>query len=231
MAAPGKTIADCVRVRLAQRAAAAAALPVPAKAPVPPASNAVVMAGPRFGLTEEDVRAALPDVRVEIAFLPSDEGVLRPLHAEGLAEFKSQVIAAVEAASLGGAVGLCTVDAALHIVARESETASADGWSRVAAKGAAPRRLVPVPPPGGANTFSALSGRVTFAKKKKPVAAVEVVDDWEQEMEREEQKAAAVDEEKTEAAGEEVIESGDEEAKHTGEEDVKETADEGLLAE
>ncbi|KAF2157734.1 hypothetical protein K461DRAFT_284239 [Myriangium duriaei CBS 260.36] len=223
VSAPTKTIAECVRIRMTQRSLLASQ-PAVDKSKQSSATNdtpmnAFVISGPRFGLTIEEVRATVQSTSssgptMSISFLPSDEVIIQPpispslppLDAEqSLRTLKPALASAVETASLG-TLSLCAIDPSLNVIRRESDPSAADGWSRVAAKGAAPRKLQPVAPTGRGNAFSALSGgqgRVTFAKRreKKPAPVEKVVDDWEEEMEAEERRAES---EKAISDGEEL---------------------------
>jgi len=217
VSAPNKTIAEAVRIRLTQRDLSLQQAAVEKRAARQPESdkpfNALILTSPRFGLVVEDLRAAILSAGItqnyEISFLPSEDVVLRPTLSDIGAEAVEQslkdvkpALATVVAANQLGTLQLCAVDSSLNILRRESDPSAADGWSRVAAKGAAPRRAPGTTAVGGPNAFSALSGggvgspgKVTFARKKevvkKPVKKEElVVDDWEKEMEDEESRKA-----------------------------------------
>ncbi|GAB7349662.1 hypothetical protein MBLNU459_g0336t1 [Dothideomycetes sp. NU459] len=224
--APNKTLAECVRIRMAQRAAAGkdangsdgeASKKGKSSNEVGEPYNSFLIMRPRFGLTVEEVRAELMTVaaptlpvQFDIEFLPNEEvivrGMSRAVNEQGLEQMLKDLKAPLASAIAGkgyGSVQLCHTDASLNIHRRESDGVTSDGWSRVAAKGAAPRRINPQASIGGRNTFSALSGnKITFAKKKekKPVVA-EPVDDWEAAEAEEEEKEKVVNESST--AGEE----------------------------
>ncbi|PSK55386.1 hypothetical protein B9Z65_2775 [Elsinoe australis] len=211
VSAPGKTVGEALRIRQLQRKVVERPAAVKEERKVDENKspfNAFVIAGPRFGLTVEEVRSvvvsAVPaEISFEVEFLPSEEVVLRPVKPdmmvpgaeETLREVKPGLEAVVKANQIG-TLQLCAVDLSLNIIRRESDPSTADGWSRVAAKGAAPRRVPTTAAVGGPNSYAALSGagsgKVTFAKKKeqvkkKPVEPV--VDDWEAEMEAEERRS------------------------------------------
>lgn len=221
--APNKTLAECVRIRVAQKAAAGnisdgeTSKKGRSSNEVGEPYNSFLIMQPRFGLTVEEVRGELmivippaSPVQFDIEFLPNEEvvvkGMSRVLNDQALEQTLKDVKTSLASAIAGkgyGIVQLCHTDASLNILRRESDSTTSDGWSRVAAKGAAPRRLNPQATLGGRNAFSALSGnKVTFAKKKekKPVV-VEPVDDWEVAEAEEEQKEKVVDE--MNSAGEE----------------------------
>ncbi|KAF2221825.1 hypothetical protein BDZ85DRAFT_274744 [Elsinoe ampelina] len=222
--APGKTVGEAVRIRTLKRKIVER--PREEKRAGVDENrnplNAFVLVGTRFGLTEEEMKSivasAVPvdeTVRFEVIFLPSEEVVLRPLGGGlGLEQTLRDVKPALEAVVKANQIGtllLCSVDASQNIVRRETDSVAADGWSRVAAKGAAPRRLPGVAAVGGQNAYAALSGsglasggKVTFAKKKEKLVkkVVEpVVDDWEAEMEAEEKRKSAVEERRVEGEG------------------------------
>jgi len=205
VAPPNKTLAECMRIRKTQRALDAKTAPssdseVQKKQrsnEVGDPYNSFVLTSPRFGLTIEEVSAEIasvvapsPTVQFDVQFLPSEDVVLKALSRTLsetdlealLKQYKPSLATAIAGKALGK-LELCRTDASLNISRRESDSAATDGWSRVAAKGAAPKRLVPQSGLGGTNAFSALSGqKMTFARKKepkKPVVVEPVVDDWE----------------------------------------------------
>lgn len=207
---PNKTLAEAQRIRMAQKAGTistnvsdneGAAKKNKAPRPSTEAYNGFVISNPRFGLTVDELRVELSSLvhpsmpfAFEIEFLPNEEVVLKaathtlqPNDLQQLLEnIKPQLIAALKAKGYGMAE-LCATDSSLNITRRESEsTAAADGWSKVAARRAAPKTLVSGPAAaGGPNTFDALtSNKVTFTKRAsdKPKAKPKrehVVDDWE----------------------------------------------------
>lgn len=169
--------------------------------------NGFVISKPRFGLTIDEVRNEVNAVlhphspfAFDIEFLPSEEVVLKassqtlgPQDLERvLQQLRTPLATAIAVKSLGS-VQMCNTDSSLNIVRLESDNTGGDGWSRVAAKKAAPRTALSSGGFGLArNTFAmldgsgsgnAIGGKVTFAKKaplkKKEVKAAPVVDDWE----------------------------------------------------
>ncbi|PNS17667.1 hypothetical protein CAC42_3062 [Sphaceloma murrayae] len=204
--APGKTVGEAVRVRQLKRKVVERPKEVRKMAMEEEREfNALVLVGCKFGLTLEEVRslvlAAVPEMRFETEFLLSEEVVLRPAGPGTVEEALKDVKPALEAACKANAIGtlqLCAVDDSLNILRRENDPSAADGWSRVAAKGAAPRKAPTTAAVSGPNAYAALSGvgvgtgKVTFAKKKdkaKKVPVEPVVDDWEAEMEAEERRS------------------------------------------
>lgn len=143
----------------------------------------------------------------DIEFLPNEEIVLkamtRTLSAEDVQQYlqtlKNPLAAAITAKGYGS-LQLCCTDSSLNVHRRESETSGGDGWSRVAAKKAAPRApMASGPSSSGLNSFAALNGgKVTFAKKtpvaKPKIKKEPVVDDWEAaEIAEEEKEKIALD--------------------------------------
>lgn len=228
VSAPNKTVGDCVRIRLSQRsivertAAAENAERKIRPNEVGDPFNAFVLSNPRFGLTVDEVRAevaaTIPSttpLQFDIEFLPSEEVILKAMSRtlpeveleQTLKNLKPALSTAIAAKALGKLI-LCRTDASLNITRRETEAGVSDGWSRVAAKNAAPRRMQQAGQAQGAgNSFAALSGnKVTFAKKKEVVVPkkkvkVEVVDDWEAAELEEEEKEKGNKEEKESTPG------------------------------
>ncbi|KAK5123943.1 hypothetical protein LTR85_002140 [Meristemomyces frigidus] len=219
VSAPNKTLAEALRVRSAHRSTTASAnvsdnegatKKVKASNEVGAPYNAFVIGNPRFGLTVDELRAELASVlpsglavTFDIEFLPNEEIVLKGMSRtlspydlqQTLLNVKTPLVTAIAAKGYGDAQ-LCSTDSSLNILRRESESSTTDGWSRVAAKKAAPRTaLQSVGMSGGNNSFAALTGsKVTFAKKKpervrpKPTP---IVEDWEAAELAEEEKERA----------------------------------------
>jgi transcriptional repressor NF-X1 len=208
VSAPSKTLAEAHRVRTAQRSGLASANVSDSESAKKPQItkmtepyNGFVISDPRFGLTVNELRAELNHLvhhgipfTFDVEFLPSEEVVLKavsrtllPTELQGLLDnIKTQLITALKSKGYGTAE-LCATDSSLNVIRRESESvAAADGWSKVAARRAAPKAVLSSrSATGGANTFDALtSSKVTFAKKKPEKAKAKtkpevVVDDWE----------------------------------------------------
>ena len=224
VSAPNKTLAECLRIRQAQRSAAGSAYnsdaegakKIKASNEAAEPFNSFIISNPRFGLTVEELKpevvALVPSsspVTFDIEFLPNEEIVLkamtRTLSAQDVQQFlqnlKVPLATAISTKGLGS-LQLCCTDSSLNVHRRESEASGGDGWSRVAAKKAAPRMpMVSSQSSSGLNSFAALNGgKVTFAKKTplvKPKIKKEketVVDDWEAaEIAEEEKEKVAVD--------------------------------------
>lgn len=241
VSAPNKTLAECIRIRTRQRTAAAkeaSALETTRQKASTEPFDSIIIRNLRFGLTDDDVRSELASafsdsyddqssqLRFDIFFIssPSEEVLLRPKdHAlqpkalESLLVTIKGVLAtpALPGASAMGVLELCRSDGNNNILVRESDVVpgpSVDGWSRVAAKGAAPRRAVSnaTSDERGGNAFSALlaGSKVTFSRRDTGAASVakaslkekkvveEVADDWEAaEAAAEAQEAAGLEKE------------------------------------
>jgi transcriptional repressor NF-X1 len=221
VSAPNKTLAECLRIRQAQRSAAGSAYnsdaevakKVKASNEAAEPFNSFIISNPKFGLTVEELRpeviALVPSsspLTFDIEFLPNEEIVLkamtRSLSAQDVQQYlqslKEPLATAITTKGYGS-LQLCCTDSSLNVRRRESEASGGDGWSRVAAKKAAPRMpMASNPSSSGLNSFAALTGgKVTFAKKtplvKPKVKKEAVVDDWEAaEIAEEEKEKVAV---------------------------------------
>ncbi|MCJ1286883.1 FKBP12-associated protein [Xylographa opegraphella] len=207
--APMKTLAECVRIRTQEAAASTPSETGPRRLQANNMPfNGFLLAGPRFGLTLDELRADLIDVLssvptllFDISFLPSEEIVLKARSSTGnistaaldsaLRALKPTLASTTATKALASAVHLCSLDNSLNILRQERDAASADGWSQVAAKAAVGARAAPVKPTiGNKSSFTVLGSQVKAARKKKAEKDKEesVVEDWEEEMRREEEK-------------------------------------------
>lgn len=155
VSAPSKTLSQCIKIRATQAAEAASA--AASRASSPPVTNpfnGFLLTSPRFGLTIEDVKAALdmdlsaqPSVHFEITFLPSEEVLLRATTSyssflsptaleQTLVSLKPRLAKTIEATDLAGKILLCHVDSAGTISRRDDTTKDASGWSAVAGRAA-----------------------------------------------------------------------------------------------
>ncbi|KAF5629084.1 cysteine-rich NFX-1-like protein [Fusarium sp. NRRL 25303] len=157
VSAPTKTLAQCVKIRATQAAEAAAAAAI--RPPSPPILetepfNALVLTEPRFGLTIEEVNAALePDLtslqgfRFKVDFLNEEilikasvsySAFLTPAPMEkGLEILKPQIEQTIRREKLAESVLLCHSDANGAISRREvTLRAGTGGWSAVAGRAA-----------------------------------------------------------------------------------------------
>jgi transcriptional repressor NF-X1 len=205
VSAPNKTVGDALRIRKAQRSITGSAnvsdnestKKSNTKRPANEPFNAYVLLNPKFGLTIDELQSAINTVlhsgaslMFNVDFLPSEEVVLKAVTdsvsgqelQQYLQNIKSSLVSAITGKGYGS-LELCTVDSSLNILRRESDSGPGDGWSKVAAKKAAPKITVSSEGSKGKNAFSALGdGKVTFARKKpeQPKAKKEaVVEDWE----------------------------------------------------
>ena len=219
--APMKTLAECARIQQIQRTQAAAFASTTVPEQKAKASNAIgeqfnafLITKTRFGLTIEEVRAAIiptlssasPPLQLDIAFLPSEEVVLQPPSvlrrsqqqttawrpitpnlkegAERLMALKPALAKVVSGTGLGQ-LQLCHVDESLNILRREDDNAS--GWSQVAAKAATgPRKAEGATPLKAQNGFAVLATTASKQKQKKEKVIIE--EDWEAAEEREEER-------------------------------------------
>lgn len=223
VSAPNKTLSEALRIKQAQRSLVSSAPTSDTEGvkKAKPAStepyNAFLVTKPRFALTIEELRAevnkaipGLTDVSFDIEFLPSEEVVIKGSSAHRsqnvleslLIELKPALAAAITSQQLG-IVQLCSLDTSLNILRREADSLlSTDGWSRVAAKKAAPRlTTTTLATTGLNNSFAALTrNKVTFQTKKKlekpertPLPVDDIVDDWEAAVEAEEEQHSRSD--------------------------------------
>lgn len=212
VASPMKTLAECARIRaLASAAAVEAATEVQQRKMMVRNEpfNGFLLTGPRFALTIEELRgefaaafAGVKGLGFEISFLPPEHIVLEahpasaattipPSSLEGmLKSLKTALVAVVNTKHLAASVHLVALDGSLNLLRREvDKSVDEEGWSTVAAKAAGPRFATRVQPVGGKSAFMVLGskGREKEKKKKEKVEREEVVDDWEEDMRREEE--------------------------------------------
>ncbi|KAJ4010651.1 FKBP12-associated protein [Fusarium irregulare] len=157
VSAPPKTLSQSVKIRAAQAAEAAAAAAI--RPPSPPVLetepfNALVLIGPRFGLTNDEVNAALaPDLSslqgfsFKVDFL-NDEVLIKATVAysafltpapleKGLEILKPRIEQTIRREKLAENVLLCHSDVNGAITRREvPRRAGAGGWSAVAGRAA-----------------------------------------------------------------------------------------------
>ncbi|KAL8754196.1 MAG: hypothetical protein Q9199_004507 [Rusavskia elegans] len=214
--APMKTLAECVRIRLNAEAAAASAIEEQRRLRSNnEAYNGLLLTHPRFGLTVEEIRSdlsahleATPGLAFDISFLPSEEVVIKskpatystnisPFSIEAaLKAMKPAVASTISNKRLASSCQLCTLDPSLNILRRELDpSGTTDGWSRVAAKAATARSAPKQVGVGEKSVYTVLGSRLKEAKKKKEdmekaKADEPVVDDWEEEVRKEEEQGA-----------------------------------------
>lgn len=232
--APMKTLAECIRIRNAAEASITAA----AEAEKTIISthdpyNGFVLTNPRFGLTLEELRNDLssvlnsvPGIAFDTSFLPNEEIVLKARAATpssiisnaavdaALRTLKPPLLAITSSKRLASSIKMCTLDNFLNLCRRELDlSATSGGWSQVAAKGAAPRLAPRQTAIGEKSVYTVLGSRLKDMKKKQEIQKAKqdeaVVEDWEEEVRREEAAEDGEDRSKkitlkAEAAGEEA---------------------------
>ncbi|RMD39411.1 hypothetical protein DV735_g5725, partial [Chaetothyriales sp. CBS 134920] len=213
VAAPMKTLAQAARLRKSQLNILAPVENV-AKKVAKPQFNGFLLAKPRFALTEDEiwpvVQKAAPNTAFNISFLPNERGVaLIPTVLETdsaitvLSRLQPSLSAEVIKAKLAASVNLAqfetqNLDTRIVHIQDTQAAASSGGWSQVAAKKAAPITTVRVAEPVGQRPlYTVLGSRLAQARKDKEkqkgskAKAESVVDNWEEEVEREEAEVAA----------------------------------------
>ncbi|KAH7376046.1 transcriptional repressor NF-X1 [Plectosphaerella cucumerina] len=200
VSAPGKTLAQCVRIRNAQAASAARVGASSAEAALRslPAHNALLVSGPRFALTVEELDAALAadlsahkNLSFSTSFLPSDEVLIRasPVTSWGssaaavesaLGALRPVVARTLVREGLANAVALVHADADLNILRREAAgeakaSGAAGGWNDVVGRAAKARAQ----PAVREETRPARGGFVSFSKAPRKKLVEDVDEDWE----------------------------------------------------
>ncbi|KAH0538170.1 hypothetical protein FGG08_005228 [Glutinoglossum americanum] len=203
VALPMKTLAECVRIKSEPSNPANDSKRVPSSTGTDNTPfNSLLLTSPRFGLTVAELQKAFspafdayaPGTAFAITFLPSEEIVLNthtPPPLTSLTALKPALATIATSLALAKSVQLCTVDSSLNIVRREADASGGEGWSRVAAKAAAPRsrRLAGEHTMGVKSAFMVLGGNLGTGKgKKKAEEKATVAEDWEEEEEKEEEK-------------------------------------------
>lgn len=216
--APMKTLAECVRIRTAAEATTVTVADTQKKLQANnEIYNGFLLTLPRFGLTLEELRADLapvfdhtPGLAYDISFLPSEEIVIKARPASSstvitnsaaeatLKALKIDLSASVASKRLAASIQLCALDSSLNILRRElDDPANNGGWSQVAAKAAAPRSMPRQTAVGEKSVYTVLGSKLRDAKKKRDEAkkakdAEAAVDDWEEELRREEEEEEKV---------------------------------------
>ena len=200
VSAPMKTLAQCVRIRATQAQLTATESSTSGVIAPKQPYNALLLSGPRFGLTVEEIDAAFktdyaahPTIKIQPSFLPSEEVVLKgsgswtPQALEtSLSSLKTAVAATIRRLDLAKGVSLCHVDDSLNVLRREENAqAKSDGWSAVIGRSAA--RPKPASTLGAASSASMpLRSRFIALRRepKKKVADAPVDEDWEAAAEK-----------------------------------------------
>ncbi|OHE96996.1 NF-X1 type zinc finger [Colletotrichum orchidophilum] len=208
VAAPKKTLAQCVKIRndaaKSAAAAASASSSAAAAASAPEPFNALLLSAPRFGLTIDEVESAIANhlkayntLSFTTAFLPSEEILVRavPVTSWGttpstiessLASLKPLVVRTVTKDGIAAAAIMVHADASFNVLRREGTSAngSSGGWNAVVGRAAAQRRMLAPKPASDARPAS---GFVSFSKlARKKVVEDSVADDWEAAAESDE---------------------------------------------
>ncbi|KAK0392751.1 hypothetical protein NLU13_2246 [Sarocladium strictum] len=198
VSAPSKTIGQCIKIRDAQ-AAEAAATAAASRNPTPPPIfkddpfNAFLLLSPRFGLTAEEVTDTLqPDLAKASSsftfstyFLPTDEVAIRAtahyssfLHPSAveqeLATLKPRLAETLGKTNLAGSVVLCHLSGAEEVTRREVKgQQDGSGWSAVAGRGAAVVKKTVVEEKGtGRKLLGLRKKKIGEQAKEKPWAAL-----------------------------------------------------------
>ena len=210
--APMKSLQECVRIRANHEAASIQESQKKLQTTNIP-YNGFLLSSPRFGLTLDELHSdfassfsTTPGLVYNISFLPSEEIVIKAQPASASTAITDSAIEASLKAlhpsissinsskRLAQTVQLCSLDSSLNILRRElDEFATNGGWSQVAAKAAAPRFASRQTAVGEKSVYTVLGSKLRDAKKKKEELkrAKEtevVVDNWEEAVDREEQK-------------------------------------------
>jgi transcriptional repressor NF-X1 len=191
VSAPRKMLTQALRIRVTQAASAPKA-EILSAANVAESFNALLLSSPKFGLTIDDLEAALarvfatqPSAKFETTFLPSDEVLLRassknfanalsPIALEEvLKTLKPAVAKMVTDEELAGSTTLCHADASLNILRRErGMQTNPGGWNAVA--GRAAQRVAKVDDKVSVSAARGRGGRITLGLKKKDPAVGEL---------------------------------------------------------
>lgn len=163
VAAPNKTLRDCIRIRQTQRAAVAEAQAKAKSSTIREPYNGFLLVAPRFALTIDELESEIrqvqgphPRLAMNIQFLSSGDVAIK---VTALLDSSSAGEKAIDAAlrevrtPLGraiasqgyGSLQLARFDDSLNMLLRESDSTSEGGWSQVAAKAAAPKRSAIAP--------------------------------------------------------------------------------------
>lgn len=174
VAAPAKSLADDVPNSVMPEAVVQIQTPRTA----PSKWNALLLKNLRFGITSEEIHVVLTEDatfqdRFDLQFISSDEALLAVPEDSKLRSVKMRLAAILDQRKIATAVELCLVEEG-RITKRETGQGeqSVDGWSRVAAKGAAPRATLSATPFGQKSAYTVL-GRKTKEVKQTPL-----VENW-----------------------------------------------------
>ena len=196
VSAPHKTLAQCLRIlRTASLAKQSPMVDRPQQQQVP--YNAFLLTDPRFGLTIDELDAALagdlaaasrtgPALKFTTNFLSSDEVVITattvttsaavasslvaatPHHVEAaLLAIKPAILKTAKRVGLAGGVSLCHVDSSLTVIRREGDAAGAGKWNAVVSRGSWRRPAQPKVPAASTPHTFVTLKKVNLKKKEK----------------------------------------------------------------
>jgi len=221
VAAPMKTLAQAARIKRAQLNTLLPVHSVPERKAdeVEFEYNGFLLAQPRFALTEDELRTsvkkAAPGIDFDFIFMAGDDdGVaLLPSKSWETAEQLTALLTGLQPAiaaelskhHLAGSATLCQFDTSglePRVIRQQGKptTLATGGWSQVAAKKAAPAQAPQIRPVGQRPVYTVLGSRLAEAKRKKveneeqwrrKAQEQDVVDDWEQEVDKEESRGEA----------------------------------------
>lgn len=227
VSAPKKTLAQCVRAVVKP-----VATPVASRSSSPgkDSFNALLLSSPRFGITIDEIDAALvsdlasarksaPTITFTTTFLSETEVVIEshvrataaavatavatPQAVDGvLRNLKSSVAKTVATSGVAGAVSLCRVDSESKAITKREGGPDSAGWNAVASRG--PWRRGAAPVKEEKKEVRKGFGFVALRRlgERKEVKKEVVEDDWEAAAERmDETKENDVPEEQEEVAG------------------------------
>ncbi|KAK6843604.1 NF-X1 type zinc finger [Apiospora arundinis] len=199
VSAPAKTLAQCVQIKTSNATEdAASAGPVTNPLMNVP-YNTLLLTVPRFGLTVEEVEAAIakdlatqPTVTFTTGFLPNDEIVIKGSGTWAAQALETAVIAlkplvsqTITRTDIAKAVFLCHADTSLNVLRREVDPVkNADGWNSVVGRSSARQARSAA---ASSSEAKPAAGRKLLMLKKEPKKKVEVEpveDDWEAAAEK-----------------------------------------------
>ncbi|KAK8019378.1 hypothetical protein PG990_004516, partial [Apiospora arundinis] len=199
VSAPAKTLAQCVQIKTSNATEdAASAGPVTNPLMNVP-YNALLLTVPRFGLTVEEVEAAIakdlatqPTVTFTTGFLPNDEIVIKGSGTWAAQALETAVTAlkplvsqTITRTDIAKAVFLCHADTSLNVLRREVDPVkNADGWNSVVGRSSARQARSAA---ASSSEAKPAAGRKLLMLKKEPKKKVEVEpveDDWEAAAEK-----------------------------------------------
>jgi transcriptional repressor NF-X1 len=242
VSAPQKTLAQCLRIAKAAARLGTGASSIKPAAPAPPppqqAFNALLVKNPRFGLTIDELDAAIatdlaaasrsgPAITFTTNFLPSEEVLIKATaHMTAaaiatslaptaqavettLSNLKVAVARSVSRLGLAGAVALCHVDSSQNITRREGDAAAnSGGWSAVAGRGSWKRTINKAPAAGAATSERAPSAFVALRRLEAKKKAAAAEEKVEEDWLAAVEREEGAEEAGSRSAGEAVVSDG-----------------------